>query len=121
MDTTIHPPQVHRLHYEMDSWPCDDLLTSFPCYIVTVELRRLIENVQPTGCRFADVEVTASENLRDRLGGRILPKYFWLQATGQAGRDDFGISSDYSLVISERMLRQIRRATLRDCEIAEFH
>jgi hypothetical protein len=121
MDTSIHPPNIYRLNYEMDGLPGDELLTSFPCYIVTANLRRLIEQAHPTGCSFDDVEITVSDGFLERIGQVDLPQYFWLKVTGKAGRDDFGMSPDYLLVVSERILAQIRRATLTDCIIAVFN
>ena len=40
LDNSTHPPDVKWLHYVLDGWLGDDILESFPCYIVTERLRR---------------------------------------------------------------------------------
>lgn len=35
IDSSVHPPLVKRLHYELDAWMGDDLVQTFPCYLVT--------------------------------------------------------------------------------------
>src|SRR6476660_8794270 len=45
-DTSTHPPRVTALHYQFDGWLGDELLESFPCYIVT---RRLAHALTAAG------------------------------------------------------------------------
>lgn len=61
MDRSVHPPIVSRLHYELDGWPDDVLLRTFPCLIVTEGAKRKLQSVGLTGVRFDKVEVTTSE------------------------------------------------------------
>ena len=49
-----------------------------------------------------------------------LPKFMWLQITGQAGRDDFGLAADLRMVISERALDVLKRLQLTDALIEPF-
>jgi len=103
LDNSTHPPIVRRLHYELDGWLGDDLLESFPCYIITDRLRTLIEEVGATGYAFDSVEVTTSEQFRQLYPDRQIPRFWWLKVTGKAGVDDFGMSSEDCLVVSDRM------------------
>ena len=96
------------------------MLTSFLCYIVTWNVRRLIEEVQPIGCSFGEVEISLTDDFQEHLGERNLPLFYWLKITGEAGRDDFGMSQDHLLVVSDRILQQMRKATLNDCEVSPF-
>lgn len=34
MEATVHPPRVERLHYEFEDWLGDDLVESFPSFLV---------------------------------------------------------------------------------------
>lgn len=35
LDNSVFPPHIKKLHYEFDGRLGDDILESFPCYIVT--------------------------------------------------------------------------------------
>ena len=43
-DTGIFPPTVTALHYRFDGWRGDELLESFPCFIVTDRFAVLAEH-----------------------------------------------------------------------------
>src|SRR5262245_2669088 len=93
IDSSVHPPIVDALHYEFDGWPEDDLIESFPCYIVTDRMRAMIEAAQATGCRFGQVKISTSEQFeefREFHMQKSLPRFWWLIVEGVARRDDFG-------------------------------
>ncbi len=116
MDTSRHPPIVHALHYEFDGWSGDELIEAFPCFIVTDNLRQLIESAKPTGCSFGNVRVSTSEQFEELYPGRSLPSFSWLMIVGAAGRDDFGISATNNLIVSERLLHVLKRGRLEHCD-----
>jgi hypothetical protein len=119
MDASTHPPIVHALHYEFDGWLGDELLTAFPCFIVTENLRQLIESANPSGCRFDRVRVSRSEEFEELYPDQQLPAFSWLIVDGTARRDDFGTSpTGGALIVSERMLQVMKRARLQDCRIS---
>lgn len=45
MNTTVHPPSVSILEYEFDGWLGDDLLESFPCFVVSERLKNPLEEM----------------------------------------------------------------------------
>jgi hypothetical protein len=96
-DRTTHPPVVFNLEYEIDHWLGDDLLQTFPCYIVTERLRDALESSGFTRFSFDDVTVITSvlfkEIERDSNPSLTLPKFYWLKVEGEAGKDDFGIEN----------------------------
>jgi hypothetical protein len=53
-------------------------------------------------------------------GDRPLPAFSWLQITGRAGQDDFGLSSSGDLVVSERMMNLLNAFGLKHCEVSEY-
>jgi hypothetical protein len=120
MDRSVHPPIVSRLHYEFSDWLGDVLLTSFPCFIVTEDAMNELVKRGVTGARFADVEVTTTYPFDEIHPGRKLPKFVWLQVTGRAGHDDFGLARKIRLVVSERALDILKGLQLNHAEIAPF-
>ncbi|MET3577663.1 hypothetical protein ABID19_000678 [Mesorhizobium robiniae] len=104
LDTSVHPPIVSKLHYLVEGWFGDVLVTTFPSFLVTEETERALLDMGFSGATFADAEVTTSEAFHEGQPGPELPPFVWLKVNGQPGRDDFGISSDYRLVISKRVL-----------------
>ncbi|MER9137525.1 hypothetical protein NKI20_14715 [Mesorhizobium sp. M0830] len=104
LDPSVHPPIVTKLHYVVEGWTGDVLVTTFPCYLVTEEAQRALQQIGFSGATFAGAEVTTSEEFHEYQPGQELPPFVWLKVNGKAGRDDFGIAADYRLVISKRIL-----------------
>jgi hypothetical protein len=102
MDSTTHPPTVENLHYEFEGWLGDDILESFPCYIVTDRLKESIINEGLTGITFSNVLITKSVEFEDRHPNKILPVFHWAKINGVSNKDDFAIGGGLRLVISER-------------------
>jgi hypothetical protein len=120
MSQTVHPPEVARLHYHMEGWLGDELLESFPCFVVTQRLADAIKNAQLTGVGFGDVEVTLSEQFRLLYPDRELPRLAWLKIVGKVAQDDLGMDKRNRLVASEVALQVFKAVTLENCAISEF-
>ncbi len=108
MDTSVHPPRVSRLHYELHGWLGDDLLESFPVFVVTDRLARALRGSDLSGWRLGPVQVTKSDEFEELHPDRELPGFFWLQVDGD-GAADFALSADHRLEVSERALELLRR------------
>jgi hypothetical protein len=117
LDQNTHPPIVKRLHYELDGWLGDELLATFPCYIVTQQLKAKIENTGFSGVQFDTVEITKSCQFMDIYPNRNIPDFVWLKVIGRAGVDDFGITKDNRLIISARALTIM---DLKYCRLSYF-
>ena len=121
LDVSTHPPKVSKLHYHLDFWLGDDLLETFPCFLVTDKLRAVIEEMKATGAAFGEVEVSFGEEFRERYPGGPLPRLSWLKPIGVPCRDDFGLVDTASLVVSERLWDAMRaRANLSHCEAEPY-
>jgi hypothetical protein len=120
MDRSVHPPIVSQLHYVFDGWLGDELLESFPCYLVTEELADRIRSRQLTGVEFGNVEVSVSPKFREIKGRQDLPAFRWLKPVGVAGKDDFGIGSDSRLVVSDEALAAIRAHNPRGLNVSRY-
>jgi hypothetical protein len=53
-------------------------------------------------------------------GDRPPPAFSWLQITGRAGKDDFGLSSSGYLIVSKRIVNLLKAFGLKYCEISEY-
>ena len=120
VDRSVHPPVVERLHYEFDGWLGDDLLESFPCFIVTKGLRKRLGEAGLSGCQFDGVEVSKSDLFEEIHPDRGLPEFVWLKAVGRAGIDDVGLSPDHRLVVSQRALEILKTFKLDHCDTEEY-
>ena len=119
-DTSSFPPTVTALHYRFDGWLGDELLESFPCYIVTDRLAVRLRRSGLTGFRLQPVAVSTSEQFDELYPDRELPAFKWLHPVGRAGMDDFGLSDAHQIVVSERALTILRKFRLQHCEITPF-
>lgn len=106
LDRSVHPPIVHQLHYEFDGWLGDELLESFPSFIVTDALAQQLVASGLTGFSLAPVEVSYSEQFGDvqppPSRPAEMPSWQWLQIHGTAAVDDLGLTQLAELVVSMR-------------------
>lgn len=108
MDVRAHPPIFEKLNYEFEGWLGDVILESFPCFIVTTEAGNVLIELGATGIELDRVEITTSDMFKELNPDKILPSFVWMRVLGKAGRDDFGISEDYRLVVSQRALNALK-------------
>lgn len=120
IDPSVHPPLISRLHFEFDGWLGDSMVASFPCFLVTEDVKAVILKGSFSGVTFDDVEVTTSELFDEMQPDQKLPPFVWLKANGDAGRDDFGIAEDLRLVVSERVLDALKLFGISNALIEPF-
>ena len=116
----VRPPQLEKFNYEFDVWPGDPLVEAVRNFIVTDRLKEALIEAQASGVAFGDVEVTKAGIYLDMYGDRPLPAFCWLQITGRAGKDDFGLSSSGLPVVSERIMNLLNAFGLNHCEVSEY-
>ena len=120
MSRTEHPPSVSRLHYELDGWLGDDLLESFPCFVVTSRLADGLGHSSLLGVELREVEITTSEQFRELYPDRHVPTFAWLHVVGKPGGDDFGADAQGRLVVSEKALHLLKTFALDNCDVSEY-
>ena len=120
VDTSVHPPIVSKLNYRFDGWLGDDILESFPCYVITESLKKKLESTALCGYQIDQVEVTKSDQFEDLYPGKKLPVFYWLKIIGEAGKDDFGVADDYRLVISDKALKVINDFNVAQADIEKY-
>ena len=116
----VRPPQIEKFNYEFDTWLGDPLLEALSTFIVTDRLKERLIEAHASGVAFGDVEVTKAGIFLDLYGDRPLPAFSWLQITGRAGQDDFGLSSSRHLIVSARIVNLLKAFGLNHCEISEY-
>ena len=116
----VRPPQIEKFNYESDTWLGDPLLEALSTFIVTDRLKERLIEAHASGVGFGDVEATKAGIFLDLYDDRPLPAFSWLQITGRAGTDDFGLSSSRHLIVSERMMNLLKAFGLKHHEVSEY-
>jgi len=120
MDTAVTPPYVSVLEYEFSGWMGDELLESFPCFVVTLNLARALKQKQFTGFTLDTVGIKKADEFEMMYPSKILPEFKWLKVHGVAGSSDFGLSQDRRLVVSDAALKVIQSCGLKYADIEEY-
>jgi len=120
LDTSRHPPIVKRLHYVFSGWMGDDIVETFPCFIVTSRLAEAIAAARLSGAEFDDVVISKDPQFV-RFSMEVannLPAWRWLRPAGEPHASDFWQQRpDGRLVVSERSLDVLRRFNLNHAEV----
>ena len=103
---------VTKLHYQFDGWLGDDLIESTPCYIVSKRLADAVTCEQLTGFTLDEVEISKSEQFDEVYPDTELPPFVWLKVHGKPGIDDFGMTAELLLAISDRALRLLEKFSI---------
>jgi hypothetical protein len=119
MDRSRRPPRIHKLHCVFDGWLGDDLVESFPAFVITSDALRRLQEAQLTGFEDGDVEIGRSEQFDELYPDRQLPEFRRLGVTGKARVDDFGTDDDGVLVVSDRVLGVLRQGSLDNAEVED--
>jgi hypothetical protein len=115
-DRSVYPPVVMQLTYEFSGWLGDDLVTSFPVYIVTERLRNALASSRLTGFAFDAVTVTTNEEFEE-VGAPELPSWSWLRLTGHPYVDDAAAGHLGQLTVSEGLLALLREFQVDHCDV----
>lgn len=117
MDVSVHPPRVSHLHYRFEGWLGDDLLESFPCYLVTERLADALRRSNLTGWSLLPVEITTSTEFDELYPGRALPGFSWLHVAD--GDGDFSLSAAHELLVSAQALQLLQQFNLAHADVEE--
>ncbi|MEE4962429.1 hypothetical protein V2K05_05385 [Pseudomonas alliivorans] len=120
LDTSSHPPKIMLLEYRFEGWLGDDLLESFPCFIITKRLADAISVPPLSGFALMPVEISKSENFIESHPHVKLPEFQWLKISGSAGSDDFGLTENHNLVISKSALEVLKRFNIKQADLCSY-
>ena len=104
VDRTARPPVLERFHYRIEDWLGDELLMTVGCFVISDRLATLLQDESFSGIEFAVAQVTATDQFRELSPDVTIPCFKWLRVVGKRGADDFGLSQQGRLVLSERAL-----------------
>ena len=116
LDTSTHPPVVTNLEFIIDSWLGDSIIESFPCFLVTKTLASNISDIGVTGYEFDSANVVVSEDYVDHR----VPEFVWLKVNGKGGVDDFGLTEDLRLIVSQAVMDILNINGLDHAEIERY-
>jgi hypothetical protein len=120
-ELTDVPPNIFRMHAEFNIFPDDELVEISRQYVGTEALAEFLKTIQPraTGIFPEEVITTTTFDFRRNYPGKELPAMRWFKITGKAGVDDFGLSKDYQLIVSARVLSEIK-TQMNNCLVEKF-
>ena len=120
LDASVHPPIVHELEYEFAGWEGNDIVRTFPCYIVTQRLREAIESSELCGVSFHDVMISTTPEFKQLHPELQLPTFYWIKVSGVAGVDDFGLAANHRLVVSPQARTLLTEFNLSDAIFEDY-
>ncbi|MBY5162879.1 hypothetical protein [Salsipaludibacter albus] len=119
MDTTVHPPVVRRLHHVFSGWLGDDIVESFPCYLVTTDLATAITEAGLSGAWIDEAEISLDPQFTtlEPEQAAALPHRKWLRINGAADKDDLWQDEQAQLFVNARALAILKTCSLAHTEI----
>lgn len=123
--------QIHKieyLEYVFDDWLGDELLTSFPVFLVTQELATDLIEHQLTGVGIREVQITKSKLFEEINPDFELPRFVWLQPTGTVvlsqdrkvkewSGQDLCLSQCGDLMVTENCMTILHKYRIGHCDI----
>jgi len=116
-DRSQIPPRIKWLHYVIEGWLGDELLESYPCFLISESLAEKLLLLGATGFDLHEAEVTTSEQFKMFHPEAIIPKFLWLDVFGKPRSEDCGVDERAVLYISERVLACLRKGRINNCII----
>lgn len=136
--TVLSPPQqpdsfpnVSNLEYVFDGWLGDELLESFPCFIVSNCLAEALAGSGISGLELDTVTVSKSDEFREMYPRPKLPSFRRLKPQGRArlsereaivewSGHDLCLSQDANLVVTAKALAVLRGFKIDNCDIVDL-
>jgi hypothetical protein len=113
--------ELEAIHYVFECWPSDDIGQSNRVIFITERLAEAIMKVEATGFRLKTCNAIKGEQFEIVSPAQEdFPRFYWLDVYGKAGVDDFGISSNLWLVVSERILNLLQDFSIERAQVARF-
>lgn len=120
LDGSTHPPTVSKVDYVLDQPNADELIQSFPVFLVSAGLGTRLQQAGLSGFNLADVSVRPSDNYVALFGDAQHPQYLWMQVNGLPAGADCWLDTSFQLCVSDRMMSIIETAVLSDCLVEEI-
>src|SRR3954466_10036505 len=93
-DTSTHPPGIDRVQFVLDYPTSEDLMESFPAYIVSEALAERLVAAGLRGVTLAEADVLPGENYVELYGDVPHKRYRWLQVAPRTPDADVWLRED---------------------------
>ncbi len=121
MDRSTHPPKIEKLHFIFDGWLGDDIVATFPSFLVSKNLYKLLKESELKGFEFGTCLISCSYTFNELLKDTKLPQFYWLKITGRDENADFRLNSKNYLTLSERALNLLKKTKIEHSEIYDIN
>jgi hypothetical protein len=114
LDRSRHPPGVSELEYVLDDADTDDLIESFPVFLVTERLAARLADGTFAGFILEPATVQPGPEPAAAAPGsyrRLVP------VEGAAAQPDVWLTDEYRLGVSDRLMEALREFDLRRCDV----
>jgi hypothetical protein len=115
LDPSVHPPIVTAVEYLLDAPDPDDLIESFPIFLVSAALATRLDTAGLTGFVLRNASVRPSSEYLATYGEVPHSKYRWMRLHGDSPTADAWLDGEHRLCVSDRMMAVLRSHRLARC------
>lgn len=116
LDASTHPPDVEAVEYVLDAPSADDLIESFPVFLVSDWLAERLDRAGLDGFALEGALVVPSREYVEVYGPAPHKSYRWLRLLTSTTADCW-LDEEYRLCVSDRMMAVLREGVLEGCDI----
>lgn len=120
LDPSAHPPVVRAVEYVLDAPDSDDLIESFPVFLVSARLAERLDAAGVTGFVLEDAIVRPSTEYLATYGDVPYSEYRWMRLQDGGSTADAWLDGDQRLCVSDRTMNVLRPYRLARCSIEPF-
>ena len=121
LDYSGDPVRVDRLHYVFSGWLGDEIVESFPCFLVSERLAEAMVVGGLTGVELRDVEVSIDAQFERSHpdAAAAMPSWLWLYPVGSPFSDDMWTDERSQLHVSQHGYDVLTRFKVAAAEFVE--
>jgi hypothetical protein len=116
LDVGTHPPGVRRVEYVLDAPTEEDLIKSFPVFLVSEELAAALTSEKLSGFQLDDADVHLNDQYVELHESAPHKRYRWLRLTPSESADCW-LNDQYRLCVSDRMYAVISHHCIDRCDV----
>ena len=112
---------ANRVACTFDTWLGDDVVRAYPAVLVRTAVREALLSLDcRSGFEITRARIRASGFYRKHSPGKRLPVFWAIQAKGQPGRDDMGLTPAGAWVVSRRVLDVLLQFRIGRAVLAQY-
>ena len=132
-------PNLLALEYMFETWSGCHIVTTYPCFIISEHLLKLVISSELSGWTVADLSVRFSPQFIETSWGTTLPKFYWFKPTGRMRSlartinidesecssvsnkaTDFALGPKAELLVTQKAVDSLDLNLLRGCSVKVF-